>query len=222
MLKELAQKAGEVPVRLALQSKENCDRILRTRFIGTISSACTVLLEILQDEEDKESSIHAAGILRNSYTHMSTSMQTEVSKQSEFFLNSVITCPSEKREAALGMTKALRVLSDNEFAALFESQRVDRGKLVDCLMKCLKHAPSSARTPKIRRYALELIMILLNRDEQFKLAFSSKDLPSTLVIMLDNISDVENYLLLFGGMGLTRHKVAMESLVLKVAALFDI
>lgn len=221
----LAIKAGKVLMRLALQSKENCNRVLRTRFSEPSLRACTVLLRILQDEENEELGIHAAEILRGTFVYMSPSMQAEVSQQSEFLLKRVISCDSRRvREAALGLSKALHCLSDNEFTSLFEvtQTRVDRDLLADCLLACLTHAPSTTRRPKIRRYALELIFILLSRDEEFKPLFTSKDLPSTLVGMLDNISDVENYLLFSGGMGLTRHKEDMESLVSKCLHIFDV
>jgi hypothetical protein len=121
----------------------------------------------------------------------------------------------------LGLAIALRRLSDEEFTSLFETQTVERTRLVDRLLWCLSHAPSTTSRPKTRRYALELIFILLSRDEAFKPLFADKYLPSTLVTMLDNISDVENYLLFSGGMGLTRHDDDMESLVIKVLEIFD-
>lgn len=218
----LAQKAGKVLMRLALQSKDNCNRILRTRFSEPRWKASTVLLGILKGEEN-ELGIYAAGILRGTFMYMPQSMQEEVCQQSEFLLKRVISCDSRRvREAALGLTIALRFLSDEEFTSLFETQSVDRNLLVDCLLACLIRAPSSTRRPRIRRFALELILILLSRDEAFKLLFSGKDLPSLLLEMLDNISDVENYLLVSGGMGLTRHQEDMESLVLRVSEIFDV
>lgn len=219
----LAKKAGTVLMRLALQSEENCHRILRTRFSDPSLRACTVLLRILQLEENEDLSTHAAGILRATFINMSLSTKAEVSRESKFLLNRAILCKSCRvQEAVLGLAIALRCLSDEEFTSLFETQTVNRTQLVDRLMVCLSHAPSTTKRPKTRRYALELIFILLSRDnEAFKPLFAEKDLSSTLLTVLDNISDVENYLLFSGGMGLTRHNVDMESLVLKVFQIFD-
>lgn len=210
-------------MRLALQNMENCNRILRTRFREPRLRASTVLLRILHDEENEELGILAAQILRGTFMYMSPTMQEEVSQHSEFLLKRVISCSDRRvREAALGLAIALPSLSHQDFINLFENQGVDRDRLAGSLLECLNHAPSTTRRPRIRRYAMELIFVLLSRDEAFKGLFSGKDLPSLLMAMLDNISDVENYLLFSGGMGLTRHKEDMEFLVLRVLKMFDL
>lgn len=218
----LAKKAGKVLMRLALRNMENCNRILRTRFKDPLLRASMALLEILKGEEDEELGILAAQILRGTFMYMSPAMQNEVSRQSEFLLKRVISCSDRRvREAALGLTIALPSPSSQDFSSLFGTQGVDRDRLVDCLLECLSHAPSTTRRPRIRRYALELIFNLL-RDEEFNGLFADNSLPSLLMETLDNISDVENYLLFSGGMGLTRHKEDMELLVLKVLNMFDV
>ena len=180
------------------------------------------MLQILQEEGNEELGILAAQILRGTFVYMSPAMQEEVSRHSEFLLKRVISSTDRRvKEAALGLTIALPSLNE-EFRSLFETRGVDQKLLVDCLLECLSHAPSTTRRPRVRRYSLELIYCLLNRDEAtFKGLFSDKGLPSRLMMMLDNISDVENYLLFSGGMGLTRHRENMEDIVLRVLNMFD-
>ncbi|KAG0590221.1 hypothetical protein KC19_1G082300 [Ceratodon purpureus] len=221
----LAKKAGKVLMRLALQNMENCNRILRTRFREPHLRASTVLLQMLHDEENKELGILSAQILRGTFIYMTPTMQEEVSQHSEFLLKRVISTSDRRvQEAALGLATVLQLpsLTHQEFINLFEHHGVNRNKLVDSLLECLNHAPSTTRRPRIRRYAMELIFVLLSRDEAFKGLFSDRKLPSVLITMLDNISDVENYLLFSGGMGLTRHKEDMEFLVLRVLDMFDV
>jgi hypothetical protein len=218
----LARKAGRVLMRLALQNMENCNRILLTRFREPRLRASTVLLRILEDEENEELGVLAAQILRGTFVYMSPTMQEEVSRHSEFLLKRVISCSDRRvREAALGLAIALPSLSNQDFSNLFETLGVDRNRLVESLLECLNHAPSTRR-PRIRRYALELIYVLVSRDNAFTGLFSDKELPSLLMVTLDNISDVENFLLFSGGMGLTRHKEDMESLVLRLLDMFEI
>lgn len=214
----VAMKAGEALNRLALQDKTNCHRILRTQFPDRTQKAATVVIEILKDEQDERMATRAAWILRGLFQFSSHSIQAEVARTTEFLLRRVMLSTDRgTREAALGLAaKTLPTVNEGTFADIFsESGRLDRHAVVKQLMQFLDHVPSSTRQPCLRRYAVELICVLLERSEEIKSCFLTEGLPQKLHRVLDNVSDVENYLLFSGGMGLMRHAQEMEWLVEK-------
>ena len=214
----VAMKAGETLNRLALQDKTNCHRILRTHFPDRPQKAATVLIEILKDEQDEFMATRAAWILRGLFQFSSDSIQAEVAETTEFLLHRVmLSADRGSREAALGLAaKTLPTVNEGTFRDIFfESGRLDRHSVIKKLMQFLDHVPLSTKQPRLRRYAVELICVLLERNEEIKSCFLSEGLPQLLYRVLDNVSDVENYLLFSGGMGLIRHTQGMEWLVEK-------
>jgi hypothetical protein len=214
----VAMKAGEALNRLALRNKANCHRILRTQFPDRPQKAATVLIEILKDEQDECRATRAAWILRGLFRFSSHSIQAEVAETTEFLLHRVMLSTDRgTREAALGLAaKTLATINEDTFADIFfESGRLDRHAVIKKLMHFLDHVPLSTKQPRLRRYAVELICVLLERNEEIKSCFLREGLPQILYHVLDNVSDVENYLLFSGGMGLIRHTEEMEWLVEK-------
>ena len=214
----VAMKAGEALNRLALRDKTNCHRILRTQFPDRKQKAATVLIEILKDEQDEFMATRAAWILRGLFSFSSHNIRAEVAETTEFLLHRVILSTDRgTREAALGLAaKTLPTVNEDTFADIFfKSGRLDRHTVIKQLMHFLDHVPISTKQPRLRRYAVELICVLLERNEEINLCFLSEGLPQILYRVLDNVSDVENYLLFSGGMGLIRHTQEMEWLVEK-------
>lgn len=209
----VAVKAGEALTRLALKNSKNCERIAKLKFTQDNMDSLDILIELLQSEEVVANL--AAKILRSIFSYTNKENQRRICMASRSLMAKVVETSDEVQEAALGLVaKSIHILHDDEFEQVWAS-KISRRVVVKTLMGILKHIPTTTRSPCRRRYAIELVIGLLKRAEEFQSLFINIGLVQELNRTLLTISDVENFLLFSGGGGLLRHSIEMQDLIEK-------
>ncbi|CAM6021868.1 unnamed protein product [Sphagnum balticum] len=209
----VAVKAGEALTRLALKNSKNCERIAKLKFTQDNMDSLDILIELLQSEEVVANL--AAKILRSIFSYTNKENQRRICMASRSLMAKVVETSDEVQEAALGLVaKSIHILHDDEFEQVWAS-KISRRVVVKTLMGILKHIPTTTRSPCRRRYAIELVIGLLKRAEEFQSLFINIGLVQELNRTLLTISDVENFLLFSGGAGLLRHSIEMQDLIEK-------
>jgi hypothetical protein len=208
----VAVKAGEALTRLALKNSKNCERIAKLKFTQDNEDSLGILIKLLHSDEVANS---AAKILRSIFSYTNKENQSRICTASEFLMAKVVETSDEVQEAALGLVaKSILVLPDGEFEQIW-ARKTSRRVVVKTLMGILEHIPTTTRSPCRRRYAIELVISLLKRAEEFRSLFINVGLVQELNRTLLTISDVENFLLFSGGGGLLRHSEEMQDLIEK-------
>jgi hypothetical protein len=208
----VAVKAGEALTRLALKNSKNCERIAKLKFTQDNEDSLGILIKLLHSDEVANS---AAKILRSIFSYTNKENQNRICTASEFLMAKVVETSDEVQEAALGLVaKSILVLPDGEFEQIW-ARKTSRRVVVKTLMGILEHIPTTTRSPCRRRYAIELVISLLKRAEEFRSLFINVGLVQELNRTLLTISDVENFLLFSGGGGLLRHSEEMQDLIEK-------
>lgn len=76
-----------------------------------------------------------------------------------------------------------------------------------------KYQYPSIRVPSIRRYAIELAIWMMRNDDANIRAFQSLGMDKELESVMETTSELENFNIFSGTVGLCRHAVAMQSLI---------
>lgn len=129
---------------------------------------------------------------------------------------------SEMYEASLGLaSRTVQPLDPSKYGDIIKT--VNKVEFVKQLIKNLQHTPTTNKYPRIRRFSVELIIALIEKDDSFLDAFKrhNLDLKSVLEETLESISEVENFSLFSGLVGYTRHYEEMEDLVQRAIAAVD-
>jgi hypothetical protein len=170
-----------------------------------------ILIELLQSEEVANS---AAKILRSIFLYTNKDNQRRICMASRSLMAKVVERSDEVQEAALGLVaECIHFIPADELEQVWG--RIPRRVVVITLMGILEHIPTTTRSPCRRRYAIELVIGLLRKAEEFHSLFISIGLVQELNRTLLTISDVENFLLFSGGGGLLRHSEEMQDLIEK-------
>lgn len=225
-IEKLVKKAGEALGFLSLENTHNCEIMMSIKLDGH-RNLISGLISVLNDTVRR---IHVARILRNLLPHAKadcievreiSALATQVLK---FVTEAAITrreehsCESEERlcerlEGAIGLAAELFkfMTKDVEFE---NSSGVSTTSLISKLVEVLQKHPEPVKiVPNIRRFSLELLIAVMERD---KVASEIAEMRSKLVEALEGVlnttSDWEYYNAFSGSMGLSRHRRSIQSL----------
>lgn len=225
---------GGALAMLALDSKNNCHRILKLKVLNRLTEALEVPLL----------RVNAARILRNlcSYSgadcfHQlrgiivaapTVSSSAAINKTSACsLLPSLISCifaqvlkaiVSEEhklQEVMIGLAaQAFKFMSAEEASIMFDVAGVKEAELANKLAEILKkypHPPS--KVPRIRRFAIELAIWMMRDKETNVHIFKEIGMEKELELVLETTAELENFNIFSGTVGLSRHSTTIHSLV---------
>lgn len=122
----------------------------------------------------------------------------------------------ELLEVSLGLTaQMLKFMSPDKLAEEFRRARVSDDDLVKRLAAILPiYRNPSLKAPQIRRFAIELTvgMIKINKKKYVKL-FKDAEFDRELSRISETTSEIENFNIISGGVGLSKHQVRLDELV---------
>ncbi|CAM6094973.1 unnamed protein product [Calypogeia fissa] len=226
--KKLASvKAGEALARLVLQNEKNSKRLLELKDENNEGILVPVMVDALSNREDKIAT-SAASILRSVVKFADEDSKEEIATKTaplvvrQIFFRKGPSTKSEMYEASLGLaSRTVQPLDSTKYWEIFKT--VNKVEFVQQLARNLQHTPTTNKYPRIRRFSVELIIALIEKDDSFLDAFKrhNLDLRSVLEKTADSTSEVENFCLFSGLVGYTRYHDEIEDLVERAIAAVD-
>ncbi|KAF8776474.1 hypothetical protein HU200_003179 [Digitaria exilis] len=220
-------EAGEALAMLALESPRNCERILRAGGGGGGASASTSTVDLLVDAlGDGTIGVGAGRVLTNLCAYAGGEWFTELRRATRGAATAVRGVmevdKSKPLEVSLGLAAQLvRLMGPGERAHHLAGAGVSEAGLVERLVAVLAaHAWPSIRAPRIRRFAVELVIALLRTTTSP--ATKTTTMAEVMVVagmgdelrrVVETTSELECFHVFSGSVGLSRHAVELAALV---------
>ncbi|KAK4758473.1 hypothetical protein SAY87_019774 [Trapa incisa] len=209
--------AGEALAMLSLDSERNCQRILRLNAVERLLGAL----------KNPSLCVNAARILQNlcRYSREESSAQLKrINFAAPLVLRSIIHEKNKLQEVMLGLAAAALKFtgSAQESSAMFKDAGITETELVGALVDILEnnHYPPT-KSPGIRRSVLELAVWMMRENPDSLHNFRAAGMKKELEGILETTSEVENFNVFSGTIGISRHKTAIHSLVETALALLS-
>ncbi|XP_047050862.1 uncharacterized protein LOC124656101 [Lolium rigidum] len=207
-------EAGEALAMLALDSPHNCERIL-----GAAPAVVGRLVEALNDDAV---GVGAARILTNLCAYSAggerfMELRATVTSGAATVLRNVMTKKSRRLEVSLGLAaRMVRLMGPHELAHHLALAGVSELDIVNRLVYVLSwYSSPSIKVPRIRRFAVELVIGMLGMDSSSPFAelMAAAGMGRELRRVADTTSELECFHVFSGSAGVSRHAVSLCALV---------
>ncbi|KAB1214164.1 hypothetical protein CJ030_MR5G027221 [Morella rubra] len=200
--------AGEALAMLALESTNNCYRILKLHVLERLVGALEVPLL----------RINAARILRNLCTYSSADCFNHlkgVTAAGPTVLRAIMSEENKLQEVMLGLAAhVFKFMTSPESSITFEKAGITEAEVADELVKILeKHRGPPIKIPRIRRFAIELAIWMMRDKETNVHIFKDLGMENVLEGVLETTAELESFNIFSGTVGLNRHSTTIHSLV---------
>ncbi|RLN30892.1 uncharacterized protein C2845_PM05G16340 [Panicum miliaceum] len=209
-------EAGEALAMLALESPRNCERILRA---GGGARTVDRLVDAL---EDAALGVRAGRVLTNLCAYAGSSGELfpqlrRAARGAAAALRGVAAADEPKLlEVSLGLAAQLvRLMGPRELARHLAAAGVTEASLAGRLAGVLAaHAWPSIRAPRVRRFAVELVIALLRAAAPAMAGpMAAAGMGVELRRVAETTSELECFHVFSGSAGLSRHAVGLAALV---------
>ncbi|KAJ1405640.1 Armadillo-type fold [Sesbania bispinosa] len=206
--KHVTTAAGEALAMLALESKSNCHRILKLK----------VLERIVEALKDPLLRVNAARILRNLCIYSGSewfNKLQEVTAAAPIILQAIMSEENKIQEVMVGLAaNVFKYLNSNESSIIFEEARITGAELANKLIQILKkYQCPPTRVPRIRRFVIELAIWMMKDKLENIYTFKDLGMEEVLEGVLETTSELENFNVFSGTVGVNRHKLTTQSLI---------
>ncbi|XP_061347916.1 uncharacterized protein LOC133293366 isoform X1 [Gastrolobium bilobum] len=206
--KDLTSVAAEALAMLALQSKNNCHRILKLR----------VLEELVETLRVPQLRINAARILRNLCTYSGTEYYNQlkgVTVAAPEILQAIMSEENKLQEVMIGLAaNVFAFMTSTESRTVFEECGITEAELAYKLIQILKnHQYPPTKVPRIRRFVIELAIWMMKDKAENIHTFKDLQMEEVLEGVLETTSELESFNVFSGSVGLSRHHLTVHSLV---------
>ncbi|XP_054787419.1 uncharacterized protein LOC129293455 [Prosopis cineraria] len=206
--KDVAIAAGDTLAMLALESKNNCHRILKLKVLESLVEALKVPLL----------RINAARILRNLCTYSGSECFSRlelVKTAAPTILPAIMSEENKLQEVMVGVAASVfKFMTSHESSTLFEEAGISEAEMANKLIQILKkHKYPPTKVPRIRRFAIELSIGMMNDKAENICIFKELGMEEALEGVLETTSELESFNVFSGTFGLNRHNVTIHSLV---------
>ncbi|XP_040385647.1 uncharacterized protein LOC121056026 [Oryza brachyantha] len=212
-------EAGEALAMLALESRRNCDRILRAGGDGAATVAR--LVDALTDDA---AGVGAARILTNLCAYAGGEWFSDlhlVTAGAAAALRNVMTKKSRLLEVSLGLVAQMtRFMGPHELSHHLAGAGVPGGEeeLVNRLVSVLsRYRSPSISVPRIRRFTVELAIAMMTEGRRRRGAaavmMAAAGMAPELRRVAETTSELECFHVFSGSAGLSRHAVSLSALV---------
>uniref|UniRef100_A0A0E0MN41 Uncharacterized protein n=1 Tax=Oryza punctata TaxID=4537 RepID=A0A0E0MN41_ORYPU len=218
-------EAGEALAMLALDSRRNCDRILRAGGATTTGTGAATVARLVDALTDDAASIGAARILTNLCAYAGSEWFSDlhlVTSGAATALRNVMTTKKSKLlEVSLGLVAQMtRFMGPHELSHHLAGAGVTGGEeeLVNRLVAVLaRYGCPSIRVPRIRRFAVELAIAMMTEGRRRRGAMAvmmaAAGMGPELRRVAETTSELECFHVFSGSAGLSRHAVTLSALV---------
>ncbi|XP_012573488.1 uncharacterized protein [Cicer arietinum] len=205
--KHVTVVAGEALAMLALESKSNCHRILKLKLMEKLVEALKVPLI----------RVNAARILTNLCIYSGSECFHQlriVTTATPIILQAIMSEENKILEVMTGLAaNVFKYMTSHESRILFKEARITKAELASKLVEILKkHKCPATKVPRIRRFTVELAICMMNDKEEHIYTFKDLGMKEVLESALETTSEVENFNIFCGTVGMNRHKLTTQSL----------
>nr|XP_023906800.1 uncharacterized protein LOC112018500 [Quercus suber]POF18181.1 hypothetical protein CFP56_76114 [Quercus suber] len=199
--------AGEALTMLALESRSNCYHILKLHVLERLIGALEVPLL-------RES---AARILRNLCTFSGEDYFNQlngVKVAAPTVLQAIMSEENKLQEVMVGLgAHVFKFMTSEEARIMFDKAGVTEAGLASKLVQILKkHQYPPIKTPRIRRFAIELVIWMMRDKPTNVCIFKDLEMEMVLENVLETTAELESFNIFSGTVGLSRHSTTIHSL----------
>ncbi|KAF7150099.1 hypothetical protein RHSIM_Rhsim02G0018700 [Rhododendron simsii] len=200
--------AGEALAMLAFESKSNCCRILKFNAIEKLIKALEVPFLC----------INAARILKNLciYVGEDCSLQLRgVIIAAPIVLRAIMSEEDKLQEVMVGLAVDIfKFMSSEELSIMYKRARIQEAELAKALVQILKkYQKPSIKTPRIRRFIIELAIWMMRHNETNVQLFKDLGMRKEMESIIETTSELENFNVFSGAIGMSQHSTTIHSLV---------
>ncbi|XP_028758356.1 uncharacterized protein LOC114717391 [Neltuma alba] len=206
--KDVTSAAGDTLAMLALESKNNCHRILKLKVLERLVEALKIPLL----------RVNAARILRNLCTYSGPECFDQlrfVTTAAPTILQAIMSEENKLQEVMIGVAaNVFRFMTSHESSTLFKEAGITEAEMANKLIQILKkHKYPPTKVPRIRRFVIELSIWMMNGKAENIRIFKELGMEEVLEGVLETTSELENFNIFSGTFGLNRHNMTIHSLV---------
>ncbi|CAI9776292.1 unnamed protein product [Fraxinus pennsylvanica] len=200
--------AGEALSMLVLESKNDCHCMLNLRKNRKLVKAL----------ESPLLRINAARVLRNLCAYSGEDCFEQLKglvDAGPAVLEAIKNEENKLLEVMVGVAACIfKFMSSQEASSMFKKARFPESDLACKLVQILKnYRYPSIKVPNIRRFAIELAVWMMKDNEANILTFARLGIERELESLLDTTSELENFIIFSGTVGLCRHSTTIQTLV---------
>ncbi|KAG5560053.1 hypothetical protein RHGRI_003367 [Rhododendron griersonianum] len=200
--------AGEALAMLAFESKSNCCRILKLNVIEKLIKALEV--PFLR--------INAARILKNLciYIGEDCSLQLRgVIIAAPIVVRAIMSEEDQLQEVMVGLAvEVFKFMSSEESSIMYKGAGIQEAELAKALVQILKkYQKPSIKTPRIRRFVIELAIWMMRWNETNVQIFKDLGMRKEMESITETTSELENFNVFSGAIGMSQHSPTIHSLV---------
>ncbi|KAB1214175.1 hypothetical protein CJ030_MR5G027210 [Morella rubra] len=200
--------AGDALAYLALESENNCHRILKLRELERLVRAL----------EDPLLRIKAARILRHLCTYSTADFSDHlkgVTAATPTVIRAIVLEENRLQEVMLGLAaRSFNLMTPEESSINFKRAKVTETELATVLVQILdKHQYPPVKFPKIRRFSIELAIWMMRDNKTDVRIFKDLEMERVLENVLETTAELESFNIVSGAVGLNRHRNTIHSLV---------
>ncbi|KGN57035.1 uncharacterized protein LOC101204674 [Cucumis sativus] len=199
--------AGEALAMLALDSKSNCNRILKLEVQEKLVT--TLEIPLLR--------VNAARILRNLCVYSGPEGFDKlrgVAAAASTVIRAIKSEDQKLQEVMIGLAaQILKFTTSHEAAITFERAGTTQAELAATLVQILKkHKNPPTKTPQIRRFVIEMAIWMMREKTENVHYFEELGMGKELETVLETTAELESFNIFSGTVGLSRHRMTMHSL----------
>ncbi|KAJ3687567.1 hypothetical protein LUZ61_016731 [Rhynchospora tenuis] len=203
----VSDEAGEALSMLTLKSPKTCNMILQE------SNVLRKLVDMLQE---KLQCPHASRILRNMCVYATTQSAGYLNVVIEAFptvLERTIKENEKLLEVSIGLLIVVcKLMGPTKFNEELVKAEIDPPMFVERLVSILKEYKfPDIKVPRLRRFVIELSNWMMSHGHLQH--FKNADMETMLQSVAETTTELENFHLFSGSVGLCQHKSAVASLV---------
>ncbi|KAK1417541.1 hypothetical protein QVD17_26670 [Tagetes erecta] len=201
--------AGEAIGMLAFESERNCHRILKLNVVHKLVNAL----------ESPLLRVNAARILRNLCIYSGNGffeeLRTVITSAPTVLRELIMTNDIKLQEVMVGLAAHMfKFMTYEETNGMFKESGMHVEELAKTLVQILKKCPNpNAKTPRIRRYVVELAIWMMKDNSTNIQRFKNLGMMEELEGVTETTSELESYNIFSGAIGLSRYKISIHSLV---------
>ncbi|GMP56629.1 hypothetical protein CsSME_00021048 [Camellia sinensis var. sinensis] len=130
-------------------------------------------------------------------------------------LKAITSEESKLQEVMIGLAAhVFKFMTTEASSIVFERAGIEVAELASVLVQILKkHKYPATKTPRIRRFVIELAIWMMRDKETNVQIFKGLGMEKELESVTDTTSEIENFNVFSGTIGLSRHITTIHSLV---------
>ncbi|KAJ3676313.1 hypothetical protein LUZ60_003725 [Juncus effusus] len=207
--RSLCEDAGEALAMLTLKSEKSCNLVLRES---------DILKRLIEALKGPPLCLHASRILRNLCAYAapeSSSRLYLVTEALPIVLQATSNATEKQLEVSIGLLiEACKFMEPAKFNEELDQAGITQFQLVERLISILReYIYPDIKVPRVRRFVIELAIWLMRSSSLYRELFKNVEMKVLLESVAETTSEVENFHVFSGSVGLSQHSSTLVALV---------